>query len=59
MEKHFCGSVAVANFSLHFFVIFFSMTLIVNCVRPSKAVMANYVLLPEHIEIDFLCFEKC
>ena len=59
MEKNFCGSVAAANFSLYFFVIFFSMTLIVNCVRSSKAVMAHYVLLAEHIEIDFLSFGKC
>ena len=38
------------------------MTLIVDIARSSKASplssMAHYVLLAEHIEIDFLCFEK-
>ena len=43
MEKHLFDSVAVASFILHFFVILFSMTLIVDCVDSSKAVIANYV----------------
>ena len=45
MEKHLFDSVAVAvaSFNLHFFVILFSMTLIVDCARSSQAVIANYV----------------
>ena len=59
MEKHLFDSVAVASFNFHFFVILFSMTLIVDFAHSSKAVIANYVLLAEHIEIDLLCFQKC
>ena len=44
MEKHLFDSVAVASFNLHFFfVTLFSMTLIVDCARSSKAFIANYV----------------
>ena len=64
MEKPLYSSVVIASFSLHFFVIVFSMTWIVGFARSSKASplssMAHYVLLAEHIEIaEYICFEKC
>ena len=48
-----------ASIFIFFFVTLFSMTLIVDCARSSKAVIANYVQLVKHIEIGLLCFQKC